>query len=302
MLLYLHQSFFMPLQHFINYIQTEKRQSTHTVKAYKSDLEQFSAFTEEVFSCNIQEATTPMLKAWISSLKSKRFDNSSINRKISALKVYYHFLHTNAFIKNNPAERINTLKAKKRVAVFVPKSDIEKNVVKIEENDFAQHRNYLIFELFYQTGIRAGEMIELHDSDIDFFGKTIKVIGKGNKQRIIPFGSELSKQIQNYVHLKNAMFPESIYFIVSNKGGKSYESMLYRIIRTMLSEFTTISKKSPHVLRHTFATHMLNNGASLIAIKELLGHSSLSATQIYTHNSIEQLKSIHKSAHPKGGA
>lgn len=292
----------MPLQHFINYIQTEKRQSTHTVKAYKSDLEQFSAFTEEVFSSNIQEASTPMLKAWISSLKIKQLDNSSINRKISALKVFYHFLHSNDYIKINPAERINTLKAKKRVAVFVPKSDIETDTIEIKENDFVQQRNFLIFELFYQTGIRAGEMIELLDTDIDFFGKTIKVIGKGNKQRIIPFGSELSKQIQNYMHLKKSIFPENSNLIVSNKGLKSYESMLYRIIRSMLSDFTTIAKKSPHVLRHTFATHMLNNGASLIAIKELLGHSSLSATQIYTHNSIEQLKSIHKSAHPKGGA
>ncbi len=301
-MLYLHQSFFMPLQSFITYLKSEKRSSKHTVKAYKTDLEQYSEFIQLQYNCTIDNATTSFIRAWISHLKANHLDNKSINRKISALKSCYSFLHANAFIDDNPSDKIKTLKTKDYLTVFIPQTDMEKEIQQAAPTDFAGSRDRLVFELLYQTGMRASELINLTINDIDFQRQQIKVTGKGNKQRLLPINKLLTQQIKNYLSLKQHIFPEEKHLIVSNKGNQAYEVLLHRIVHNQLSAITTVSKKSPHVLRHTFATHMLNNGASLIAIKELLGHSNLAATQIYTHNTIEQLKKIHQQAHPKGGA
>lgn len=292
----------MLVQIFIKYLQTEKRFSPHTVKAYNTDLKQFENYIESTYNVNIHQVDNTIIRSWINHLRLQKLDNRSINRKISSLKSCFHFLHANSHIMENPTERIKLLKTKKQISVFVPQSDMERTQPIRDKENFKELRDSVIFEILYQTGMRASELISLNIQDIDFYNATIKVKGKGNKERILPFTNILAEQLKDYMKLRNELFPDTNHLIVSARGKKAYESMLYRIIRKRLTEITTVSKKSPHILRHSFATHMLNNGASLIAIKELLGHASLAATEVYTHNSIEQLKLIHKKAHPKGGA
>ena len=292
----------MSIGAFITYLKVEKRSSKYTVKAYKTDLKQFETYIQNEFGCNPEDVSTNMIKSWIGRLKENNLDNQSINRKLSSLKAFYRFLQTNELITKNPISQIKTLKQKRRIAFFVPKSDMEKDFFLQTDGSYPSTRDLLIIEILYQTGIRVSELIGLKETDIDFLHLSLKVTGKGNKQRILPISLELSKQIQDYLSLKQKSFPGRNFLILSNTGKQAYGSMLYKIVREKLSEITTISKKSPHILRHTFATHMLNNGASLLSIRDFLGHESLAATQVYTHNSIEQLKSIHQQAHPKGGA
>lgn len=291
----------MAITSFIIYLKSEKRYSKHTVKAYQIDLEQFAQFTAEQYNLDsISEATTPMIRDWTASLKAGRFDHTSINRKLSSLRSYFMFLQKNKQIETNPVDKIRSLKVKKRVSVFVPFADME-NYSEIEnETSFASMRNKLIIEILYQSGIRLSELIKLKDADIDLQTLTFKVTGKRNKQRILPFHPQMKSLILEYKSEKNKLFPITEFLIVSNKGKKSYSKMIYTIVNSELKKITTLSKTSPHVLRHTFATHLLNNGAALLAVKELLGHTSLASTQVYTHNSIAQLKKIHQQAHPKG--
>ncbi|MBS4060724.1 MAG: tyrosine-type recombinase/integrase [Bacteroidetes bacterium] len=291
----------MDISEFTTFLETEKRYSAHTLKAYTIDLNQFIQFISLKFEVEkAQDISFAMIREWISSLKEKQFDNSSINRKISTLHSYFNFLQGNGIISFNPSEKIHNLKTKSRITVYVPQTDMEHYEDTVNETTFAELRNKVIIEVFYQSGIRLSELLNLKDSEIDLHSLTFKVTGKRNKQRILPFHQGMKQLLTRYLEQKNKLYPEGLFLICNRNGKKVSPQFLYNEVGKELAKVTTITKKSPHILRHTFATHMLNNGASLIAIKELLGHSSLAATQIYTHNTIEQLKSIHKQAHPMG--
>lgn len=293
----------MAINSFIRYIQSEKRYSEHTCNAYRHDLIQFEEYLAAQYELSrIEEASNVMIKSYVIDLKTKKYSNRSINRKISTLRSYYLFLLQEKCIKKNPVAPIKALKQSKDLPVFVPESDIEK-FEKIDfGNDFKGLRDQLIFELLYQTGMRRTELVNLKDANIDFGNATIKVLGKRNKERIIPFIPALGKLIEAYQRTRDHHFKEiqSFYLIVNDKGSYAGAELIYRRVNAVLQKITSLKKTSPHVLRHTFATHLLNKGADLLAIKELLGHTSLEATQVYTHNTIEQLKKIHQQAHPKG--
>jgi integrase/recombinase XerC len=291
----------MDIDFFTTFLKTEKRYSAHTLKAYTTDLYQFERFIQKRFEVQkAGNASFIMIREWISELKERKLDNSSINRKIASVHAFFRFLHKKGFISSNPSDKIHNLKTKKRITVFVPQVDMENYGKKSDIDNFENLQNKVIIELLYQSGIRESELIGMKSTDIDLHSLTFKVTGKRNKQRILPFHTHMKLLLSKYITEKNKFYPDCEYLICSKKGKKATAQFIIKRVTKELEEITTIAKKTPHVLRHTFATHMLNNGASLIAIKELLGHSSLAATQIYTHNTIEQLKSIHKQAHPKG--
>lgn len=286
---------------FCDYLLHQKRSSPHTVVAYKKDLEQFSQFLSGQFSLtNITEVNSQIIRSWIVSLLEDEISTTTINRKISTLKTFFKYLQKNEIIDNNPLLKIITPKTKKSLPVFVNEKEIYNLFENITfGNNLEEIQNKLILELLYSTGIRLSELIEMKINSIDLNNLTIKVLGKRNKERIIPINNNLKKEIENYLmhRLKIDSNYNNLFLTKNNK--KLYPKFVYRLVNNYLSIVTKISKKSPHVLRHTFATHMLNNGADLNTIKEILGHSSLSATQVYTHNTIEKLKNIHKQAHPK---
>ncbi len=293
----------MSIQKFLQHISFEKRYSRHTLKAYENDLSEFVFFLEKEFEINNpQKATAPVIRSWIVSLKEKGVKTRSVNRKISTLKSYYKYLLKEGQIDTNPMHRIPLLKTGEELPAYIEKKQLSDYLDhEIDNNDFGQVRNRLIINLLYLTGIRQGELISLKHSSVDFSNKMLKVHGKRNKERIIPLSNKMIDDIRAYIMLKEKTFDRTTvddWLIVTNKGIKAYPKLIYRIVYRELAGFTS-TKKSPHVLRHSFATHMLNNGADLNSIKELLGHSNLSATQIYTHNSIEQLKKIYNKAHPR---
>ncbi|MEJ6736254.1 MAG: tyrosine-type recombinase/integrase [Flavobacteriales bacterium] len=289
------------ISEFCDYLSHQKRYSIHTVSAYKKDLEQFNQFLISDFDTNsFSESNSHIVRSWIVQLIENDISPRSINRKISTLKSFYKYLLKNNEIDINPLLKVITPKTSKRLPVFVGESEITNLFSQIEfPNGYEGSRDNIILELFYATGIRLSELVNLQLNSIDYQNSTIKVIGKRNKERIIPFGNNLKLKIDNYlVERKKIKNPDSQLFL-TKVGKKIYPKLVYRVVKHYLSLVTTVSKKSPHVLRHTFATHMLNNGADLNSIKEILGHSNLSATQVYTHNTIEKLKNIHKQAHPK---
>jgi len=241
-----------------------------------------------------------MIRSWVVDLMDKKLSPASINRKISALKAYYKYLLKSGVIDKNPTQNIHSLKKGKPLPVYVDQDKMHTLLNSlVPGNDFASLRDRLVILILYATGIRLSELITLKTSSIDFAGNRIKVTGKRNKERIIPFSIEMKKEIEDYLKAKEKIFPNTgEWLVVTNNGAKAYPKLIYRIVNTALNGYTA-DRKSPHVLRHTFATHLLNNGASLNAIKDLLGHADLSATQIYTHTSIEQLKSIYSQAHPR---
>lgn len=240
-----------------------------------------------------------MIRSWIVSLMDQRLSPASINRKISALKAYYRFLLKSGIIAVNPVQNIHSLKKGKPLPVFVDEDKMHALLNKVYPGeDFATIRNRMVVWLLYGTGIRLNELLLLNTSDIDFDGNRLKVTGKRNKERIIPFSPQLAAAMKEYLRAKETITTNTHRFIVTDKGAKAYPKLIYRIVHAALQGYTP-DRKSPHVLRHTFATHLLNHGASLNAIKELLGHADLSTTQIYTHTSIEQLKSIYSQAHPR---
>ncbi|MBU1009816.1 MAG: tyrosine-type recombinase/integrase [Bacteroidetes bacterium] len=292
----------MSLNQFITYLTTEKRYSAHSIKAYQSDIHQFEAFLVlDYEEDDLNKATGPMIRSWVVSLKEKGMANKSLNRKLTSLKSYYTYCVGQGMLASNPAKKIQSLKTPRRLPVFATKENMVKNNEQVMANDFSTLRNSLVIEMLYQTGMRLSELIGLKEEHIDRNGQTIKVTGKGNKQRIIPFHQELRLSIGQYLAAKHRQFgSDEKCLFVTDKGKPAYAKLIYRIVFAYLRKNTTLDKTSPHVLRHTFATHLLNNGASILAIKELLGHSSLAATQIYTHSTIEQLKQIHQQAHPKG--
>lgn len=290
------------LERFLRYIQTERRYSNLTVSAYKKDLEQFAEYLINIYELNdITKATNQMARSYVVNLKEMGEENRSINRKMSALRSFYKFCLREEAVEISPMQGIKSLKQPKELAKFVPEQDMEK--VRFDgDGDFKVLRDELIFEMLYQTGMRKAELRGLKDSDVDKISLQVKVLGKRNKERIIPISRQLLEMIENYKNMRDEQFPErgNVILIVDNKGGEMSPSFVYQVVHRILEGVTTLKQKSPHVLRHTFATHMLNEGADIRAIQKILGHSSLSSTQIYTHNTIEQLKEIYQSAHPLG--
>ncbi len=290
-------------ERFLTYLTTEKRASAHTLDAYNTDLKQFEMFVSEIYDLEgIQSATSNMIRSWVVQLKDHGISARSINRKLTSLRSYYGFLQKTNPGTDNPAAKINSLKSKKQLPVFIPQESMQK-LLEDEGSGlgFSELRDYLIIEVLYQTGMRRAELVQLKEKDIDFGRSVFKVSGKRNKQRFVPFHSKLSLALNAYLEAKHNKYGTAVpALIVSDKGRPATADLIYRIVNSYLKQFTSLTKTSPHVLRHTFATHLLNNGASLIAIRDLLGHSNLAATEIYTHNSIEQLKKIHEQAHPKG--
>ncbi len=284
---------------FIHYLQVEKRYSKHTILAYEEDLDQFTTFAELSKSTDWNEVNHQLVRAWIVHLLENGQSNRTVSRKISCLRSIFKWLHANGKVEQNPMLRIRGPKVEKRLPQFVKQSEIDS--VRIEQlfsANFEGIRDRLMFELFYQTGIRLSELIGLKTRDVT--GNSIKVLGKRNKERIIPIGQELYRIIQSYEKIKPAGPDSQIMLFVKKDGRKLSSKFVYRKINTYLGSVTNAEKKSPHILRHTFATHMLNNGAGLETLKELLGHANLSATQVYTHNSFAQINSIYSHAHPRG--
>jgi integrase/recombinase XerC len=297
------QFFHTPIESFLNYLSVQKRYSNHTIISYKNDLVSFFDFCETQFSCTtLKEIQSTFVRTWLASLKEADMESKSINRKISSLKSFFKHQLKNQLIDVSPMATIVSPKVKKRLPQFVAEKDIQLLFNHIEfGTDWDGQTNRLVFELFYNTGIRQAELVGLRERNVDVGNSTIKVLGKGNKERIIPISKQLAQSIATYINSKHLLQVEADaeILLVNAKGKKLYPKYVYNVVNKYLSLITTIDKKSPHVLRHTFATHLMNNGAELNVVKELLGHSSLAATQIYTHNTIDKLKDIHKKAHPK---
>jgi integrase/recombinase XerC len=288
---------------FISYLQYEKRCSSHTIKAYKNDLDQFVEFyTNMVGEFNVNKVDSKLVREWIVSLMNHEVSARSVNRKITTLKSFYKHLIKLGVIDSNPAKGLALPKIRKKLPSFVEEDKLSQLLDNgYFDNDFIGTRDKLIITLFYGTGIRLSELIGLKETDIDRRNSQIKVLGKRNKERIIPYPVSINQLIEQYVILKNNVNCESAEVLfVTEKGTPVYEKLVYRIVKQNLSKVTLLEKKSPHVLRHTYATHLLNNGADLNAVKELLGHSNLAATQIYTHTTFKKLHDIYKQAHPRG--
>jgi integrase/recombinase XerC len=293
----------MFLERFVSYLQFEKRYSPHTVAAYRADLEQFFAHINHPGPTisHPDEITHHHIRNWMVDMMDNNITARTVNRKAATLRKYFKFLLQSDLISTNPTAKIQTPKAKKHLPVVVETDKLEHMLDYDFEPDFAGTRDKLIIELLFGTGIRLAELVGLKESDINAYEGTIKVLGKRNKERVIPLNKELKRVITEYLELKKSekFDNNSVTLIVTDKGANAYAKFIYLKVHKYLSNISTQNKKSPHVLRHTFATSLLNKGADLNAIKELLGHANLSATQIYTHNSVERLKSIYKQAHPR---
>ena len=287
----------MQVKKFLNYLKFEKRYSDHTLVAYKTDLNQFISFILLEFEIeNLKEVSHSIIRSWIANLLDSGISSRSVNRKIAALKSLFKFLLMEDFITENPTQKIVSPKNTKKLPIFLEESKMEDLYKEINfPETFEGERDKIILDVFYMTGIRLIELINLKLSDIDFQNSTLKVIGKRNKERIIPLSPILLDKLKKFSENNNI----NNTFFVNSEGGKLTPKKVYVIVNKYLSMVSSLEKKSPHVLRHTFATHMLNNGADINAIKEILGHSNLSATQVYTHNTIDRLKSIYKQAHPR---
>jgi len=288
---------------FLQYLQTEKRYSPHTIRSYKNDLDQFFSYMSlNEIPAGVEEITSHQVRLWIVYLMENKISSSSVHRKISCLRVFYKYLRKEGIVKKDPLEKVVLPKRKKRLPQFVS----EKALDSLLDNDnfgdsFKGIRNRTIIEMLYMTGMRRSEMINLGINDVDLLEASVKVTGKRNKQRIIPLTKEFAEKVGDYLRARSEISgsANNDWIFITDKGNKLYDKYVYNIVKGYLSMVTTIEKKSPHVLRHTFATHMLNRGADLNAIKELLGHANLSATQVYTHNTFEKLKKVYKQAHPR---
>jgi len=282
----------------------QKRYASPTITAYRSDLNQFFGYLNHVYgSVPLMEIKALHVRSWMVEL-SQAHSAKTVSRKLSALKTFFKYLLKRDLIIHNPMLKITTPKVSSRLPVVIRKSELEQLFDQIEfTDDFAGLRDRLVLEIFYATGIRRAELIGLKISDIDLNKQQMRVLGKGNKERMLPFSSNLALLIEEYIKLRNNVFSENRIksLLLTNKGEPMYPKMVYNLVKRYLGMVTTVEKKSPHVLRHSFATHLSDNGADLNAIKELLGHANLSATQIYTHSSIEKLKKIYQQAHPKAG-
>jgi len=275
----------------------------NTIRSYESDLTQFFQFTADQYGHqDIHRIDHKGVRNWMISMMDDNMSARSVNRKITTLKSFFKYLMREGIVQSTPMDKILTPKQSKKLPEFVEVEKMNELLDRHEfGDDFSGMRNRLIIELLYATGMRRAELIHLADRDFDLQSLTVKVLGKRNKERLIPFTKELKQNIEKYIEARNTFLEtaDPDHFFMTDRGGKIYESLVYRVVKRHLELITTIEKKSPHILRHTFATHMLNRGADLNAIKELLGHANLSATQIYTHNTFEKLKQIYKKAHPR---
>jgi integrase/recombinase XerC len=293
----------MSIVSFISYLSLEKNYSPHTIKAYQKDIIEFENFCKLEFDCDdIGQVSYNLIRSWIVALVEAGVSNRSVNRKIASLKAYYKFLLGIGILTINPLAKHKALKTAKKIEI--PFSELEMQDVLSQipfEDNFEGKRDKLIIELLYTTGIRRAELIGLKVKDVDYGAMTIKVLGKRNKERIIPLLEATKELFLKYNMERNSLkvIEDEAYIFLSNKGNKMYETLVYRIINRYFSLVSAKVKKSPHILRHTFATHLLNKGADLNSVKELLGHSSLASTQVYTHNSIAELKKVHFLAHPR---
>ena len=288
----------MHRDNFINYLSSEKRFSKHTITSYSNDINQFVVFLSEEYQIHsdISEVSFQIVRSWIASLLEMGISARSVNRKISTLKTYFKFLIREGVIDESPMLKVISPKSKKRLPLFMEEDQIESLLNEVDFDDgFIGERDKLIIDLFYVTGIRVSELINIRFSDINFDDNLVKVLGKRNKERLIPLSLRIVKELQCFAQKHKI----NNYFFTTLKGSKIYTKLVYRIVNKYIGKISSINKKSPHILRHTFATHMLNNGADINAIKELLGHANLSATQVYTHNTIEKLKTVYKQAHPR---
>ncbi len=288
----------MSLSQFLDYLQLEKNYSAHTLKAYKADLLSFSEFISDEFEISeLSRVNYTQIRSWIVRLVENGVSNRSVNRKISSLKAYYRFLQKTGDIKANPLAKHKSLKTPTKVQVPFSEKEIVQVLNSFEMDTFNGIRDRLIVELFYTTGIRRIELINIKDSNLDLSGKILKVLGKRNKERYLPLLDSVCELIARYQQKRPLV--SGGYLFCSDKGVKLSETFVYRIINSYFSRVSGKVKTSPHILRHSFATHLLNHGANLNAVKELLGHSSLASTQVYTHNSIAELSKVHKLAHPR---
>ena len=288
---------------FSRFLQFEKRYSGKTVEAYLRDLSQFRVFLAESYAQNdISQASHLHIRSWLVSLLEQKTTPRSVHRKVSSLKSFFKFLLRKQVITKNPTAKVLTPKLSKRLPEFIPEKDTQ-NLLRqpVDQESYVSLRNALVITMFYGTGMRVSELAGLSEGDINHHQKQVKVLGKGNKERIVPLQEEVLEILRQYMSVRhqipNADATKALF--LTEKGQPLYPRAIQRLVKTALNGMTTLEKKSPHVLRHTFATHLLNRGADINAIKELLGHANLSATQVYTHNSIEKLKNIYKKAHPK---
>lgn len=296
------------IEEFIHYLQYEKHFSAHTQTGYEHDLSEFNTYVKMQFEVSApQQITHQQIRSWIVELMGNNLDPKSIARKLSALRSFFKFLLKEGRVKQNPVAKVQAPKISKKLPSFVEETHLNKlfdldtleDGSKVFPETYEGQRNRLMLLLFYTCGIRLSELIGLKTYDVNFSRQTIKVLGKRNKERIIPITKELSTELQEYLKIKAQEGLENEFLFVLSSNQKMYPKLVYNVVKSYLSMVTSIEKRSPHVLRHTFATHLLNKGADLNAIKELLGHASLAATQVYTHNSIERLKNIHKTRHPR---
>lgn len=291
------------IQPFFDYLRYEKRYSAHTITAYQKDLYEFIVFTEEQFGpSGLEDVSHNYIRSWLAAGKDNGLTARSLNRKISTLKSFFKYWMKQGVLEASPMSRVITPKSGSRLPSFVKEEDTLKLMEALNQSadDWKSLNAKMLITVFYSTGMRLSELLNLREKQIDLEKKQIKVLGKGNKERIIPVSGELVKLVKEYIRLKAAHFGKTVdVLLVTEKGKKLYPKYAWLLVNTYLGMASTLDKRSPHVLRHSFATHLMNNGAGLNAVKELLGHSSLAATQVYTHNTIEKLKDIHKKTHPR---
>lgn len=287
---------------FVNFLKFEKRYSIHTIQAYAMEIQSFEDFLS-IENVPFDETDHKFLRFYFSTLREKGKEAATVNRAISALKSYYKFLQREKLVENNPMRLVQSLKVGKKLPVVVEKAKMEKllDEMEVQEETFESLRDFLIMELLFGTGIRLAELLQIKERDIDFYNKKLLILGKRNKMRFVPLHQTLIEQLKYYLEKKKNQTWENISdtLVVTKEGKEAYPKLVYRVVHKYLTMITTQKKRSPHILRHSFATILLDNGADLNAIKELLGHAGLAATQVYTHNSAERLKTIYKQAHPK---
>ncbi|HEY3390597.1 MAG TPA: tyrosine-type recombinase/integrase [Prolixibacteraceae bacterium] len=287
---------------FLSYLKYEKRYSQNTLTAYENDLDQFILFGKKlVEDFYVEKVDYHLIRQWIVSLMDNNISAKSVNRKISTLKTFFKFLLREGVIEKNPTDKVAIPKMRKKLPVFVQEKEMNRLLDgRFFTEDFEGRRDKAVVSLFYGTGIRLSELVGIRFSDLNLSEKMVKVNGKRDKQRLVPFPLEIASVLIDYIKLRNELFPDSGNFLfLTGNGDPVYNKLIYRIVKRQLSLVTTVNKKSPHILRHSYATHLLNRGADLNAIKELLGHANLAATQIYTHTTFEQLKKVYKQAHPR---
>ena len=286
------------ISRFSDHLKFEKRYSAHTVRSYHDDLTQFNDYLETQFGgMKLRDISAPVVRSWLASMKQHKMTARTITRKISTLKSFYKFMMRSGVVAKSPMTGIVSPKPAKKLPSYVEEKQLKTLFRDVEfEDDWNGYTAKVAIRMLYQLGIRLSELVNCREAQVDHANRQVKILGKGNKERIIPVGKELLKLLKDYAGKKRQVFeqPEKTYLLVTGKGKKLYPKYIYREL------VTTIEKKSPHVLRHSFATHLMNNGAELNAVKDLLGHASLAATQVYTHNTIEKLRNVHKRAHPRG--